>query len=68
MLEIEFQLRGLTDQSKIQEVERSLGYLAGVERAMVDVKNQKVFVEYNPDMVDPDMMKQALQETGVEAT
>ena len=31
MMEIQFQLKGVTDENKIQEVERNLGYLAGVE-------------------------------------
>jgi copper chaperone len=45
-------------------VKKSVGALNGVDNVSVDLKNKKVTVEYNPDKVSVDTIRDTIEDQG----
>lgn len=45
-------------------VKKSVGALSGVDNVKVDLRCKKVTVEYDPDKVNPEMIKNAIEDQG----
>lgn len=63
-ISVQFPVTGMTCGNCAAHVETALNKLSGVVSASVDLAGANVLIEYIPDIVTPDKMKQAVADTG----
>ncbi len=61
-------VRGMTCAACAQRIEKTVGKLAGVEQASVNLASEKLFVEYNPETVGLANIKKAVDKIGYEVS
>lgn len=59
-----FNIEGMTCASCSRTVERAVGKLEGVYEATVNLASEKMNVSYNPDILDENIIKQAVEKVG----
>ena len=64
---IQFAVEGMTCVNCVRAVEERLSELPGVERAVVNLANEKARVSYDPAMVDPESLFKAVKDAGYKA-
>ncbi|WP_026692598.1 copper chaperone CopZ [Peribacillus kribbensis] len=57
-------VQGMSCEHCVKAIEGSVGDLAGVERVLVDLKGGEVAVEYNPQSVSLDKIKETIDDQG----
>lgn len=57
-----FHFKNVKNKALIENVEQQLREIPGVERALVDVEDEEVFVEFNNNETDPATILQSLSE------
>jgi Cu+-exporting ATPase len=60
-------VRGMTCQNCRRSVERKLSSTPGVTKATVDLDGARAEVEYDSDLVRPEVLKDAVRQLGYEA-
>lgn len=60
----EIKISGMSCGHCASRVENTLKNLKGVENAEVNIKTEKATVEYNPEIVDPSELEDAVDEAG----
>jgi copper ion binding protein len=63
-METSLQVAGMTCKQCVESVERQLSQLTGVERALADLEEGKVFVQYDEHQVNTEDMGQAIKQAG----
>jgi copper chaperone len=61
---INLTVHGMSCSHCENSVKKSVGALEGVDSVSVDLKSKKVSVEYDPDRVDPDAIKETIEDQG----
>lgn len=64
MAEAILHIQGMTCEKCVETIENALTELEGVERALADIKEETVHVQYNEEQVKREELKQAIQESG----
>jgi copper chaperone len=59
-------IQGMTCDSCVRSVERTLSAVPGVTQVKVDLENSAADVEYDPDFVAPDVVANAVRDLGYE--
>ncbi len=59
-------VRGMTCGNCARSVERTLAGTPGVTKATVDLQGGSATVEYDPDLVKPDVLANAVRDLGYE--
>jgi Cu+-exporting ATPase len=59
-------VRGMTCANCARTVERKLAGTPGVTKAVVELQGERAFVEYDPDLVKPDVIRKAVTDLGYE--
>ncbi|PWT96799.1 MAG: hypothetical protein C5B51_32660 [Terriglobia bacterium] len=59
-------VRGMTCGNCARTVERKLASTPGVTKATVDLDNARATVEYDSDLVKPDVLNNAVRQLGYE--
>ena len=49
-----------------RSVERRLSGTPGVTKALVELQGERAYVEYDPDLVKPEVLKNAVRDLGYE--
>lgn len=57
-------IRGMTCAACAQRIEKSVGKLAGVTQATVNLASEKLFVEYDEALLTPDAIREAVTKIG----
>ncbi len=63
---LELKIKGMTCNNCARSVERTLASTPGVTKATVDLKAERASVEYNEDLVRPEVLEKAVRELGYE--
>ncbi|HEY1238921.1 MAG TPA: heavy metal-associated domain-containing protein [Bryobacteraceae bacterium] len=63
---LQLTVKGMTCNNCAQSVERTLASTPGVTKATVDLKTERANVEYNEDLVKPEVLEKAVRELGYE--
>ena len=64
---LKLSVRGMTCANCARSVERKLGGVPGVTKASVSLEAASATVEYDTDLVKPEMFAKAVRELGYEA-
>ncbi len=64
MVQVTLNVRGMSCSHCVNAVEGSVGALEGVERVKVNLEDGKVDVEYNPDIVTIEKIKETIDDQG----
>ncbi|MBF0401531.1 MAG: copper-translocating P-type ATPase [Magnetococcales bacterium] len=64
--QVSFTIRGLSCASCVRRAETALTQLNGIQKAEVNLANSTAHIEYIPENVDFDQMRQAVQKLGFE--
>jgi copper chaperone CopZ len=59
-------VRGMTCANCARSVERKLSGTPGVTKCVVELQGERALVEYDTDMVKPEVLKNAIRELGYE--
>lgn len=59
-------VRGMTCANCARSVERKLAGTPGVTKAVVELQGERALVEYDSDLVQPDVLKNAVRALGYE--
>ena len=59
-------VRGMTCGNCARSVERTLAGTPGVTKAVVDLQGASATVEYDTDLVKPEVLKEAVRDLGYE--
>jgi len=59
-------VRGMTCANCARSVERKLSGTPGVTKAVVELQGERAYVEYDADLVKPEVLKNAVRELGYE--
>jgi len=57
-------VRGMTCANCARSVERRLSGTPGVTKALVELQGERAYVEYDPELVKPEVLKNAVRELG----
>ncbi|PLT27536.1 copper chaperone CopZ [Peribacillus deserti] len=57
-------VQGMSCNHCVKAIEGSVGELSGVERVLVDLNEGEVAVEYNPEQVTIDKIKETIDDQG----
>jgi copper chaperone CopZ len=60
-------VRGMTCANCARSVERKLSGTPGVTKAVVELQGERAVVDYDTDMVKPEVLKNAVRELGFDA-
>jgi Cu+-exporting ATPase len=63
---INLAVRGMTCANCARSVERKLASVPGVAKASVDLNAARAAVEYDPDLVKPEVLANAVRQLGYE--
>jgi len=63
---LQLTVKGMTCNNCARSVERTLASTPGVTKATVDLKAERANVEYNEDLVKPEVLEKAVRELGYE--
>jgi len=66
ILTLSLAVRGMTCGNCARSVERKLGATPGVRKATVDLAGASAIVEYDADLVKPEMLANAVRQLGYE--
>ncbi|TXC85968.1 copper chaperone CopZ [Metabacillus litoralis] len=66
MEKVSLKVKGMSCDHCVKSIEENVGTLNGVERLLVDLEKENVFIEYNVDSVSLDKLKEAIEEQGYE--
>lgn len=66
MTEIILHVSGMTCNHCVNAVEKALTQLPGIERALVDLDQGQVHIQYEENQIEPQQMEQAIEEAGYE--
>jgi P-type Cu+ transporter len=61
-------VRGMTCANCARSVERTLSSTPGVTKAVVELQGERAYVEYDPDLVKPETVANAVRELGYEVS
>ena len=61
---LQLSVKGMTCSNCARSVERTLASTPGVTKATVDLKAEQANVEYNEDLVKPEVLAKAVRELG----
>jgi copper chaperone CopZ len=64
MAQTTLNVKGMTSENCIKEVEATLANIVGVERALADLDNGKVHLEYDADKVNEKQIEQVIKNSG----
>ncbi|MBV7507667.1 copper chaperone CopZ [Bacillus sp. sid0103] len=64
MKKVELKVIGMSCGHCAMVIENSVGSLPGVEKVLVDVKNGNVAVEFHPNLVSFDKIKETIDDQG----
>jgi copper chaperone CopZ len=59
-------VHGMTCANCARSVERRLSGTPGVTKALVELQGERAYVEYDPDLVKPEVLKNAVRDLGYE--
>jgi copper chaperone CopZ len=59
-------VRGMSCANCARSVERRLAGTPGVTKALVELQGERAYVEYDSDLVKPEVLKNAVRELGYE--
>jgi copper chaperone CopZ len=59
-------VRGMTCANCARSVERKLAGTPGVTKVVVELQGERALVEYDSDLVKPDVLRNAVRELGYE--
>lgn len=59
-------VRGMTCANCARGVERALTATPGVTKAVVELQSERAYVEYDPALVKPEVLANAVRELGYE--
>ncbi len=59
-------VRGMTCANCARSVERTLTSTPGVTKAVVELQGERAYVEYDPSLVKPETLANAVRELGYE--
>jgi copper chaperone CopZ len=59
-------VRGMTCANCARSVERKLAGTPGVTKAVVELQGERALVEYDADMVKPEVLRNAVRDLGYE--
>jgi Cu+-exporting ATPase len=61
-------VRGMTCANCARSVERTLTSTPGVTKAVVELQGERAYVEYDPELVKPETVANAVRELGYEVS
>jgi copper chaperone CopZ len=59
-------VRGMSCANCAHSVERRLASTPGVTKALVELQGERAYVEYDPDLVKPEVLANAVRDLGYE--
>lgn len=59
-------VRGMTCANCARSVERRLAGTPGVTKAVVELQSERAYVEYDPQLVKPEVLTNAVRDLGYE--
>jgi copper chaperone CopZ len=59
-------VRGMTCGNCARSVERTLASTPGVTKALVELQGERAIVEYDPELVKPEVLVNAIRDLGYE--
>lgn len=59
-------VRGMTCGNCARSVERTLASTPGVTKALVELQGERAIVEYDPELVKPEVLVNAVRDLGYE--
>jgi len=65
---INLSVRGMTCANCARSVERKLASTPGVTKAVVELQGERAYVEYDKDMVKPEVLENAVRELGYDVS
>jgi copper chaperone len=68
MAETTLHVQGMTCDHCIETVEKAIVDISGVERALADLDNGQVHVQYDNDQVNIGQLKQAIESSGYQVS
>jgi copper chaperone CopZ len=57
-------VHGMTCANCARSVERRLAGTPGVTKALVELQGERAYVEYDPELVKPEVLKNAVRDLG----
>lgn len=66
MIKKNYQLGGVTCQVCVNKIERKVGKLEGVEKAVVNLSNGKLTIEYDENLLNSEKIKEVVKKLGYE--
>ncbi|WP_226665338.1 copper chaperone CopZ [Metabacillus litoralis] len=66
MEKVSLKVKGMSCDHCVKSMEENVGTLNGVDRLLVDLEKENVFIEYNNDIVSLDKLKETIEEQGYE--
>jgi copper chaperone CopZ len=63
---LNLQVHGMTCANCARSVERRLASTPGVTKALVELQGERAYVEYDADLVKPEVLKNAVRDLGYE--
>lgn len=56
-------VEGMNSES-VETIKTALERINGVERVIVDIENKKVFIEYDDEKIDEQLIKETIEDEG----
>ena len=63
---LDLPVRGMTCGNCARTVERTLAGTPGVTKALVELQGERAIVEYDPELVKPEVLANAVRDLGYE--
>jgi Cu+-exporting ATPase len=63
---LNLRVRGMTCGNCARTVERTLAGTPGVTKALVELQGERAIVEYDPELVKPEVLANAVRDLGYE--
>jgi len=61
-------ISGMSCQHCVQSIENALQQSDGVDKVLVDLNEEKAYIEYDPSIINVDNLLQVIKDTGYEGT
>ena len=61
-------ISGMSCQHCVQHIENALQQNNGVDKVLVDLNEEKAYIEYDPSIINEDNLLQVIKDTGYEGT
>jgi len=66
MIETTIPVEGMNNEDKLQTLEDALTSIEGVERALIDVEEKEIYIQFDEGVTNLDLIKEIIHNMGLQ--